>query len=165
MRILIVILLICTANLNAQQGSFTFEDSSFTVGSILRIEDDLTVSTDHPLVGEDTFYEDNKSFFNPILRFLHDHPEITLEIGSHTDARGSEKSNLKLSQKEAERIMRTLIAHGVEPSRIIAKGYGESYSLVPEEKTEMLSGEEQENAHAMNRRIELKILSINLESK
>jgi outer membrane protein OmpA-like peptidoglycan-associated protein len=60
----------------------------------------------------------------PILR---DNPHVSVEIGSHTDARGDATLNLQLSQERAETVVDYLITKGeLEPSRILAKGYGKT---------------------------------------
>lgn len=60
----------------------------------------------------------------PILR---DNPHVAVEIGSHTDARGDATLNLQLSQERAETVVYYLVTKGeLEPSRILAKGYGKA---------------------------------------
>jgi len=56
---------------------------------------------------------------------MKEHP-VTVEIGSYTDSRGSNEFNIYLSQKRAESAMSYMITHGIDASRITAKGYGES---------------------------------------
>lgn len=52
-----------------------------------------------------------------------------LVIAGHTDAIGSEDQNLKLSQDRAQAVRDYLVARGIAPDRLIAKGYGESYPV------------------------------------
>ncbi|NER19116.1 OmpA family protein [Spongiivirga citrea] len=54
------------------------------------------------------------------------YPDLQVEVGAHTDSRGKDKYNLKLSQKRAESIVKFLVKNGVEKSRLTAKGYGET---------------------------------------
>lgn len=51
---------------------------------------------------------------------------VSVELSSHTDCRGSDDYNLWLSQKRAESAVRYLVDHGIEPSRLTARGYGET---------------------------------------
>jgi len=61
-----------------------------------------------------------------LVTILIDNPEIIVELGSHTDSRGSFKYNETLSQRRAESAVAYIISKGIEPDRISAKGYGES---------------------------------------
>ncbi len=60
-----------------------------------------------------------------MVKVMKDNPTILVELGSHTDARGSVKYNDILSQKRAESAVEWIISHGVSSKRIAAKGYGE----------------------------------------
>ena len=65
-----------------------------------------------------------------IVKILQDNPKITLEVQGHTDNVGSADYNKKLSQARAESVRAYLVAHGIDPSRLIAKGYGMDKPLV-----------------------------------
>ncbi|MDH3199319.1 MAG: OmpA family protein [Myxococcales bacterium] len=54
-----------------------------------------------------------------------------IEIQGHTDNRGGRELNMKLSQSRAEAVGEWLIRHGVEPARLVAKGYGPTRPIVP----------------------------------
>jgi len=56
---------------------------------------------------------------------LKDNPKILVELGSHTDARGSLKYNDILSQNRAQSAVDYIITHGIPSERLTAKGYGE----------------------------------------
>lgn len=89
--------------------------------------------------------------------YLKDNPGIRIELSSHTDSRGSKSANQKLSQKRAQSCVDYLISVGIDKSRIIAKGYGET-KLVNGCKDGVTCTEEE---HQKNRRTEVKILSVN----
>lgn len=72
-----------------------------------------------------------------------------IEIGGHTDNVGNDADNLKLSQQRAEAIREYLIKKGIQPTRVIAKGYGAS-APVAENSTD--------EGRQKNRRTEVKIL-------
>jgi outer membrane protein OmpA-like peptidoglycan-associated protein len=76
------------------------------------------------------------------------HPDITIEVGGHTDSVGGAKTNKELSQKRAASVMEYLISKGIDSDKITAKGYGEE---VP------IANNRTENGRASNRRVELKI--------
>ncbi|MFP4482058.1 MAG: OmpA family protein [Thermovirgaceae bacterium] len=61
-----------------------------------------------------------------VLTLLAENPELHFEIQGHTDGDGSEEYNQKLSQRRAESVLNYLLLFGIEPSRLQAKGYGES---------------------------------------
>lgn len=106
-----------------------------------------------------------------LVEILGDNPNITIEIGSHTDFRGSDKSNEDLSKKRAQSVVDFLITYGIDEERLTSKGYGESMPKEIDKKTaeqfdflnegdvltesfiRNLSSEEQrEYAHEINRR-------------
>lgn len=61
-----------------------------------------------------------------LVEILNDNPNITIEIGSHTDYRGSDEANLDLSSKRAQSVVDFLITYGVDEERLTSKGYGET---------------------------------------
>lgn len=88
-----------------------------------------------------------------LIAFLNDNPDISIALGSHTDARGKDEYNLRLSQKRAESALRYLIDKNVDLSRVSAKGYGETKLI-----NECANGVEcPEEKHQDNRRTEITI--------
>ncbi len=61
-----------------------------------------------------------------LVEILNDNPNITIEIGSHTDFRGSDQANTELSAKRAQSVVDFLVTYGVDQERLSSKGYGES---------------------------------------
>ena len=61
-----------------------------------------------------------------IVKILKRYPEIVIELGSHTDCRGSESFNADLSDRRAKSSMQYLVDHGIADDRLYGKGYGES---------------------------------------
>ncbi|MCB0581442.1 MAG: OmpA family protein [Phaeodactylibacter sp.] len=61
-----------------------------------------------------------------LARFLKDNPNIRVEMGSHTDSRGSDDYNLRLSQERAESTLDYLVRAGIARRRLSARGYGET---------------------------------------
>lgn len=70
--------------------------------------------------------------------------DFRFRIAGHTDASGAAEYNRRLSEERAQRVMQFLVEHGVDPSRLIAVGYGEDMLLVTEDPE-----------HADNRRVEI----------
>lgn len=64
-----------------------------------------------------------------VLKVLEDDLNAIVEIGSHTDAQGSDQFNLTLSENRAKNVVEYLISKGVDSSRLIGIGYGETKLL------------------------------------
>ena len=95
-----------------------------------------------------------------LVVILKKYPKMTIELGSHTDCRATEKYNMDLSQKRAKSAVDYIIKNGIEASRMTAKGYGESV-LVNKcecEGARIVPCSEQE--HQQNRRTEFKVLTV-----
>lgn len=89
-----------------------------------------------------------------LVRIMNENPTIWIELGSHTDSRGKDTYNLKLSQQRAESAVQYIISKGINKNRITAKGYGETQLL-----NQCANGIEcTDVAHQLNRRTEFKIV-------
>ncbi len=95
------------------------------------------------------------SELDELVELMKDNPNMKVEISAHTDDVGSETYNLRLSEKRANSVVNYLIENGVKTNQLIAKGYGESKPIVPNDSDEN---------RAKNRRVELRILDINLDN-
>ena len=63
-------------------------------------------------------------------------PDAKLEISGHTDTTGSEQLNIELSSQRATVIKNFMVQNGVDPSRLIARGYGSRYPIAPNNSPE-----------------------------
>ena len=88
---------------------------------------------------------------------MKDNPGWKVELGSHTDCRGSDDYNMKLSQRRSDSAVSYIVDHGISKDRITAMGYGET-QLVNRCDDGVNCTEEE---HAQNRRTEFKILEMN----
>ena len=92
-----------------------------------------------------------------IVYFLKDNPAATVELGAHTDSRGGDKYNEKLSSGRAEQAVNFIVKKGnIENKRISFKGYGES-QLVNKCKD---GTECSDQEHSLNRRAEIKVTKL-----
>ena len=92
--------------------------------------------------------------------FLKDNPAIQVELGSHTDARGSDNYNQVLSGRRAESAVNYLVDRlGINKNNIVAKGYGEA-ELVNSCGNNIKCSDYD---HQQNRRTELKVTGYSLE--
>lgn len=92
-----------------------------------------------------------------VITLMKDNPNLTLELGSHTDSQGKSAGNMTLSNKRAKAAVNYLIKNGgIAANRVISKGYGETLLLNHCGDGVKCSSKE----HAINRRTELKIVGI-----
>lgn len=112
------------------------------------------------LVNESTNAKDS---LNYLYKTLTENPTIIIELQAHTDCRGSDSYNQKLSQARAQSCVDYLITKGIPAERMVAKGMGETIpralGLECETIKKMSTKEEQEAAHQRNRRTQFKVLS------
>jgi OOP family OmpA-OmpF porin len=79
---------------------------------------------------------------------MNDQPELRLDVWGHTDWKGAEVYNLRLSQRRAASVMKFLIEQGIAESRLKSAGFGE---------TRPLADNETDEGRERNRRVELNI--------
>lgn len=112
---------------------------------------------------KDIFFDFNRSDIRPdatvelqkIVQVMKDFPQIKIAIGSHTDSRGSSKSNKSLSERRAQSTRAYLMSQGISGMRILAKGYGEN-KLKNRCSDDVECSEEE---HQMNRRSEFVVVT------
>ncbi|MEL7019999.1 MAG: carboxypeptidase regulatory-like domain-containing protein [Bacteroidota bacterium] len=98
---------------------------------------------------------DARSDLDAAVAFLQSYPDVNVELGAHTDARGSSSYNQLLSQRRANNAVDYIISRGISVNRIVARGYGESRL-----KNDCMDDARcSELAHQQNRRTEITILN------
>src|SRR6185295_6747269 len=102
---------------------FEYTDTSFAADEVKRI---LPYN----------YHSVEPSSLDSLEIFLYYHPELKVEVGSHTDSKGKDKYNLRLSQARAQSIVDYLISKGISSDRLSAKGYGETVPIAPNETSE-----------------------------
>ena len=141
-------------------------------------------SVSRPVQVNNIFYEFGKWTLTPeseagirdLAKLLNDNPNITMEIGAHTDMVGSVEANNELSRRRAQEVVNYLIREGIDKERLTAVGYGKSVPVVvskelaaqhsflkegdvlDEEFILSKSPQEQEIMNQINRRTEFKVL-------
>ncbi len=90
-----------------------------------------------------------------LVTLLTQRPNIRIEINAHTDSRGSAASNQDLSDRRAQSVVNYLVSKGINRSRLVSRGYGES--RLKNRCTDGVSCTEAE--HAVNRRTEFRVLN------
>ena len=146
---------------------------------------------DKPVVVENIFYDFDRATLRPeskealdkLIKLLNENPNVTIELGAHTDRKGSNEYNEGLAQRRAQSVVDYLIGAGIDTARLTAKGYGEmvpktvtaklakKYPFLPEgtvlDETfvNALPPEEQEVADQLNRRTEFQVTGMDYELK
>ena len=137
-----------------------------------------------PVLIENIFYDFDKATLRPesqtaldeLVKLLNENPNITIELSAHTDYKGSDQYNERLSQRRAESVVNYLIANGIAADRLTPKGYGkgkpkrikrkvaERYlflkegDILTEDFITQLPEEQQEQCNQLNRRTEFIVL-------
>jgi len=101
--------------------------------------------------------KDAEHSLDSLIRIMNEYP-VYVEIGSHTDCRGSEEYNEVLSQKRAESVVNYLVKQGIAPERLTARGYGKSVLINRCNCNAGVNCSEAE--HQANRRTEFRITSV-----
>lgn len=109
------------------------------------------------IVLKNIFFDFDKATIRPesanelerLVKLLNDNPNIKIELGSHTDSKGSDDYNLKLSDSRSKSVVDYLITKGIPATRLVAKGYGE---------TKPIDSNDTDAGRQNNRRTEFKIL-------
>ncbi|MDR2232965.1 MAG: OmpA family protein [Tannerella sp.] len=146
---------------------------------------------DKPVVVENIFYEFDKANLLPeskealdgLIKILNDNPNVTIELGSHADRKGSVDYNIGLAQRRAQSVVDYLIAAGIAEARLTAKGYGKSVpktvtkkisetndflpegTVLTEEFVLTLTPEQQEIADQLNRRTEFQVTGLDYDMR
>jgi outer membrane protein OmpA-like peptidoglycan-associated protein len=109
------------------------------------------------IVLRNIFFDFDKATIRPesaneldrLIKLLNDNPTVKIELGSHTDSKGSDDYNMKLSDSRSKSVVEYLISHGIPAGRLVAKGYGE---------TKPIDTNDTDAGRQNNRRTEFKIL-------
>jgi len=93
---------------------------------------------------------------NHVVAFMSEYPQYVLEVGSHTDNKGSDEYNLKLSKRRSDAVLKYLLSKKIPSYRLESKAYGESQ---PAELNENPPGTDNPDGRTKNRRTEFKVIS------
>jgi outer membrane protein OmpA-like peptidoglycan-associated protein len=98
-----------------------------------------------------TLRSESKTELQRLIALLNEYPTMKIELGAHTDSRGTNEYNQVLSANRAKSVVDYLIQGGITPGRLVSKGYGEEQPLATNDTDE---------GRQLNRRTEFKILTI-----
>lgn len=137
-----------------------------------------------PVLIDNIFYDFDKytlraestAALDELVKLLEENPNVTIELSSHCDYKGSEAYNKTLSQRRAETVVKYLISKGIKADRLTPVGYGkmkpktirkkltEKYTwlkegdVLTEDYIKKLDKEKQEICNQLNRRTEFIVL-------
>ncbi|MDX2361423.1 MAG: OmpA family protein [Crocinitomicaceae bacterium] len=103
-----------------------------------------------------TLRSESTAELNRLIQLMTDVPTLKIELGGHTDSRGSDTYNQQLSERRAQAVVDYLTAAGIAAGRLKSAGYGET-QLVNECSNGVQCSDEQ---HQENRRTEFKVLAL-----
>ena len=143
----------------------TYTLSTAGLGNVDSLKKDMALSLiekNKSYALKNILYDFNKASLTQtamgVLDTLHqimtENPTFIIELSSHTDSKGEDNYNMKLSQKRAESCVTYLVSKGIPANRMKAMGYGETKPLVPNQKQD---GKDDPDGRALNRRTEFKI--------
>ncbi|ORE88704.1 ompa/motb domain-containing protein [Oceanococcus atlanticus] len=89
---------------------------------------------------------DSRTLLERVAKSLIDQPDLQIEVAGHTDSKGSDDYNQRLSDRRAAAVRQYLVSQGVAGENITSKGYGES---------EPVADNVTEEGRARNRRVEI----------
>lgn len=101
-----------------------------------------------------TIRSESYAILDNLVNFLKENASARIELSAHTDAAGNDKYNLKLSDGRARSCFDYLVSKGIDPSRMVPKGYGETRLLNNCKDAKKCSDAENQ----LNRRVEVKFL-------
>lgn len=100
--------------------------------------------------------EESHAALDKLAELMKQNPAMRIEIGGHTDDKGSDAYNQKLSEARAQSVVDYLVSKGIDKSRVEAKGYGETMPVAPNTNGD---GSDNPEGRQKNRRTEFKVLS------
>jgi len=132
-------------DLNVDSNYLTQEQPTFSVGSTFVLKD-IFFEFDKSTILQQSFFE-----LMRLITLLNTYPDMQIEVGGHTDSKGSDSYNQRLSECRAKAVADYLISKGISERRLQYRGYG---------KSKPIDTNETEEGRARNRRVEFKIMSM-----
>ncbi len=117
----------------------------------------LLTSTSRAIVLDHLIFEMGRAVINSksyssldeVVAMMKDNTKVVIQLEGHTDNIGNAEKNMKLSQDRVEAVKKYLVSKGIDKNRIKTKAFG---------GTQPLSNERTEEAKALNRRVEMRVL-------
>lgn len=132
-------------DLNVDSTYLTPEQPAFTIGSTFVLKD-IFFEFDKSTILQQSYFE-----LMSLISLLDTYPKMRIEIRGHTDGKGSDSYNLRLSESRAKAVSDYLVSKGVNEKRLQHKGYGKSLPI---------DTNDTEEGRANNRRVEFRIIAM-----
>jgi len=121
------------------------------------------IEVDKPVVVNNVYYDFNVAELRPessteldkLVTMFEANPDIIVEISSHTDSKGSNKLNQRLSNARAKSVVDYLVSKGVDKNKLKAIGYAATQPIAPNKNDD---GSDNPEGRQQNRRTEFKVL-------
>lgn len=117
--------------------------------------DTLRIDNVHFVFDEVELIDSSIPELEKVFAYMEKYPESRISVEGHTDSRGSNSYNKRLSRRRAEEIKRIMVKRGVDPKRLDTKGMGEGYPIQPNENPD---GSDNPEGRQENRRVEFVVL-------
>lgn len=102
-----------------------------------------------------TLRKESKVEIDKLIALMKEYPELVIEVSGHTDSKGNDDANMKLSQTRSQAVVNALIKKGAKNQNLVAKGYGETMPIAP---NTLPNGKPDTKGMQQNRRVEMKIV-------
>lgn len=96
----------------------------------------------------------SKHELNKLYDFMKSNPSVSIEVSGHTDSRGNDDYNMRLSKDRAQAVVDYLVRNGISASRLRAVGYGETRPIARNENPDLTDNPV---GRQLNRRIEISL--------
>jgi outer membrane protein OmpA-like peptidoglycan-associated protein len=92
-----------------------------------------------------------------LVKLLNENPTLEIELNAHTDSKGEEDYNQRLSDARAASVMNYLVSKGISKKRLSSKGFGESKPIAENTNAD---GSDNPEGRQQNRRTEFKVIKL-----
>ena len=163
MKFPLVILLIFFSAFSYSQNVFELSDTLVEVGDEHLFKIRWVICKGYSFFNDNEFAEESKMALDSLAEFLTLKRGVKIQISDHKDSRGTDTSNLRLTQLRADHIKRYLLKKGIDSNRIIAIGCGESQPIHTDKEINEYKVTDKlkyEQLHQENQRTIVKIIHI-----
>ena len=157
-------------NVSYEAKGYLFHSENINVPKVAEysvIQKDVVldrVEVGSKIVLNNIFFDSNKSILRKestieiekLVKLMKEYPELVIEVSGHTDNKGNDLTNMKLSQARSQAVVNAIIKKGIKKDKLVAKGYGETLPIAP---NTLPNGKPDLKGMQQNRRVEMKIVS------
>lgn len=129
--------------LTVPQSAIGHAETVHTVGKVMRL-DNLIFEIGKAKIDPSSYAE-----LDEVAQMMHNNPKMVIQLEGHTDVRGDPRKNMELSEQRVTAVKSYIVRKGVQKGKIRTKAFG---------GTQPISRENTEEAHKLNRRVEVRIL-------